>query len=63
MLFSLKRYPEALDNYSKAITLDQMNAQYYNNRGNMYNILEDYENALKDFNEAISLVNNRDIFY
>ena len=48
-------YKEAMDDYSKAIELNESNSVAYNNRGYTFIVMEDYENAIKDCEIAILL--------
>jgi tetratricopeptide (TPR) repeat protein len=49
---------KAVEYYSKAIKLQQNNAELYNNRGTAYYNMEEYVLATYDFNKAISLKND-----
>lgn len=46
---------EAIQEYSKAINKDPRNAAAYNNRGVVYDDLEQYERAIEDYDKAIEL--------
>lgn len=46
---------EAISDYSKAIELNPEFVEAYNNRGNSYSDLEQYDKALADYNKAIEL--------
>ena len=41
--------------YDQAINLDPEYAVAYNNRGNSYNALKQYEKAIEDYRQAIKL--------
>jgi tetratricopeptide (TPR) repeat protein len=51
----MKRYDEALPDFSKAIELDPQNARYYNQRAVTLHAMKRYDEALSDFNKAIEL--------
>jgi protein O-mannosyl-transferase len=59
---SQKRYKEALDNYTKAISL-MPTFQAYNNRGNTYNRLGRYKEAIADYTSAIGLEKRIPLLY
>lgn len=46
---------QAIQYISKAIDINSEDASYYNNRGSIYNEMEKYELAKKDFETAISI--------
>ncbi|HWB62753.1 MAG TPA: tetratricopeptide repeat protein, partial [Chitinophagales bacterium] len=46
---------KALADYNKAIELDPRNADFYNNRGNVWRKKKEYEKALADYDKAIEL--------
>ena len=48
-------YQHAIEEYTKAIKIDEKNPAYHNNRGWAYCDSKDYANAEKDFSEAIRL--------
>lgn len=48
-LLELERYRPAIDHYTQAISIDKKRLAAYFNRGITYMHLEEYENALKDF--------------
>ena len=54
----LKKYNNALQDYTKAIELDNSSAEVFSNRGDVYYILQDYDNAIEDYNKAIELDNS-----
>jgi tetratricopeptide (TPR) repeat protein len=49
------KYAEAVEAYTNAIKLFDLNEYAYYNRGNAYRKLKDYKNAIADFNKAIEL--------
>ena len=49
-----KKWKEAVD-YNKAIKLNPQDAKAYNNRGNAKARLKQYNEAIKDYNQAIEL--------
>ena len=49
------RYDEAIDEYTKAISLDPEQVLAYNNRGLAYSDLGQLERAIEDYDEAIRL--------
>ena len=53
--YGLKRYKEAIGDYTQAIQLDPAYAAAYNNRGNSYYELREYQLALHDFNQSLKL--------
>jgi tetratricopeptide (TPR) repeat protein len=53
---SLEKFKEAIDDYTKSLELNPLSANVYFNRGSIYyDILNDKEKALQDFEKAISL--------
>jgi len=61
---SLKRYQEALEDFTRAIemesdTLCQNKASSYNSRAITFKDMKDYNNAIKDYTRAISLDTSR----
>ena len=59
-----------IEYYSKAIELEKNYCDAYNNRGQVYSQLEDFEHALNDYNQAINCnpkffqaFNNRAVLY
>ena len=55
MLFRLKLYQQAIEDYSKAITIHPEYSYAYNDRGAAYLEIKKYAQALNDFNKAIEL--------
>lgn len=53
--FQKGRYNEAVELYSKAITLNNTESIYFSNRAQAYKKLGKIEEALKDAQEAIEL--------
>ncbi|MBW1726356.1 MAG: tetratricopeptide repeat protein [Deltaproteobacteria bacterium] len=51
----LKKYNQAIEDFSRAIKLDPNNAEYYYKRGVTYGNLNQHQKAIEDFNEAIRL--------
>lgn len=49
----LRMYNDAINDYSKALDLDNKNAFAYYNRGISYDKKGDYDNAIIDFTSAI----------
>jgi tetratricopeptide (TPR) repeat protein len=47
---------EALNDYSKSIEIDDKDTDAYFMRGNLYFRLEQYDNAIKDFNIVLGLL-------
>lgn len=45
----------AVNDYSSAIALENSDAQYYYNRGTAYMGMEDFDNALNDFNKSLEI--------
>lgn len=55
-LFKAKQYKQALENFNKAISIKNDNADYYRNRAYCYYEMKQIELGDKDFNEASVLV-------
>eukprot|EP00335_Anophryoides_haemophila_P000124 CAMPEP_0204821160 /NCGR_PEP_ID=MMETSP1018-20131115/4130_1 /ASSEMBLY_ACC=CAM_ASM_000518 /TAXON_ID=46462 /ORGANISM="Anophryoides haemophila, Strain AH6" /LENGTH=101 /DNA_ID=CAMNT_0051921483 /DNA_START=17 /DNA_END=322 /DNA_ORIENTATION=+ len=53
--FREKRFEEAVENYSQAISHAPNDHILYSNRSGSYASLEDFENALKDASKAIEI--------
>jgi tetratricopeptide (TPR) repeat protein len=53
--FAEGKYPEAVEAYTKAIALFDVNEYAYYNRGNAYRKLKDYKSAIADLTKAIQL--------
>jgi len=51
-------FNEAIDSFSKAISLQDNKADFYHNRGFAYRKIKDYEKAVEDYSKAINLDNN-----
>ena len=51
----IKEHEAALENYTKAIELDEKYADPYNGRGNVYEALKEYDKAKADFAKAKEL--------
>ena len=56
-LFRQGKIPEAIDEYSKAITINPTVSIYYSNRSLCYYKLKDYKNSCADSNLAFSIDN------
>jgi len=55
--YNEKNYDAAIENYTKAIELEEA-AIYYNNRGNAYYNKGNYDSAIEDYTKAIGLTKN-----
>jgi len=55
LYFNLKKFPEAMDNYNKAIALDSTVGEYFINRGAVWALTRQLDKALIDFNTGIRL--------
>ncbi|HJW28219.1 MAG TPA: tetratricopeptide repeat protein, partial [Saprospiraceae bacterium] len=55
LYFNLKKYPEAMENYNKAIAMDSTEGEFYVNRGAVYALTNQLDLALKDFNIGLRL--------
>jgi Tfp pilus assembly protein PilF len=53
--YNLKRYQDAVKDYSQAIRLNPEDAIAYNNRGNAYYEMMKYEPAESDYNDSIAI--------
>jgi len=53
--FSLGKYKDAINSFTKAIELDEKNEKCYSNRSWAYSKLNQFENALVDANKAICM--------
>ena len=69
-MFIKGRYDRAIEDYNKAIALDQNDAKAYYNRGVAYDGKGQYDGAIEDYNKAIALdpnladaYNNRGLAY
>jgi Flp pilus assembly protein TadD len=51
-------FDQAIEFYTKAISINQNNVTAYNNRGLVYYELKDYSEAISDYSKAISLKPN-----
>ena len=60
--FELKELTDAENNFTNAIKIEQ-NYKYYYNRGNVRIELNELDNALKDYNKAISLNDKKGDIY
>lgn len=52
---SLKKYDEAVSDFSQAISLQPKNAEFWNERGNTFYKFNQYQDSISDFSQAISL--------
>ncbi len=59
----IKRYYEAIADYSKAIALGDNDSNTFNNRGFAKHNLGDYYGAISDFNKAIEINPNNGLAY
>lgn len=59
----LKRYSEAIDNYTKALELNPYNASHYNSRGEVYFCLKEYDKAIVDIEQAIIIKPDNALYY
>ena len=50
-----KNYSDAIQFYSKSISLSNKNSWVYNNRGAAYNYLKEFHKAMEDLNKAIEI--------
>jgi tetratricopeptide (TPR) repeat protein len=57
-LYATKNYTEALDSFSKAISIDPTRSESHNEKGVVLYEMEHYEEALKCFTEAFHLNNS-----
>jgi protein O-mannosyl-transferase len=55
LYFNLKKYPEAMENYNKAIALDSTVGEYFINRGAVWALTNQLDKALADFNTGLRL--------
>ncbi|XP_072027280.1 small glutamine-rich tetratricopeptide repeat-containing protein beta-like [Amphiura filiformis] len=54
-LMKSERYREAVECYTKAVSLDSNNAVYYSNRAAAYSKLDDHTRAIQDCEKAVSI--------
>ena len=50
-----ERYSEAVESYTKSVSLDSTNAVYYSNRAAAYSKLDNHKRALEDCDKAIRI--------
>ena len=63
-LFQLRRYDEAIADFSKAIAVFPTDELVYGNRGMSYYYLGKYQDAIEDFNRALAIKpDNRRYYY
>jgi len=55
LYFNLKKYPEAMENYNKAIAMDSTEGEYFINRGAVWALTNQLDKALADFNTGLRL--------
>lgn len=55
----LLQYPEALQDFSRAVEIDQVNPQYYEDRAITHIKLREYESAARDLDMALGLDSKR----
>jgi len=55
LYFNLKKFPEAMDDYNKAISMDSTEGEYYINRGAVWALTNQLDKALADFNSGLRL--------
>ena len=48
-------FVQAMRDYTSAISLDKNNVDYYQSRGIVFRVLDEYDKALADFNKAIEM--------
>ncbi|WP_158554686.1 tetratricopeptide repeat protein [Methylovirgula sp. 4M-Z18] len=53
----------AVDDFTQAITLDPQSATAFNNRGDAYNMMEEYGQAIQDLTKSIELDRNYAVAY
>lgn len=58
--FANKKYSESVDYFSKFIIKNPDNPDGYAARGNSYFMLDDYDNAIKDYNKSEAIGNGSD---
>jgi tetratricopeptide (TPR) repeat protein len=55
LYFNLQKFPEAMENYNKAIEMDSTQGEYYVNRGAVFALTNQLERSLMDFNKGLQL--------
>jgi tetratricopeptide (TPR) repeat protein len=59
-----EEHPDAIADFTQAIKLNHNDAKAYNNRGNAYYELKDYQKAIADYSQALKLnPNEADAYY
>ena len=53
--YNLKRYQQAIEDFSQALRMKPQYAEALNNRGNAYYAMDQYEKAEADFNQSLQL--------
>jgi tetratricopeptide (TPR) repeat protein len=61
--FILGKNQLAIDDFTKAIQINSTCADYFNNRGSVYNKIGYYKLAIKDYDEAILFDSNDAAYY
>ena len=56
--YNLKRYQQAIEDFSQALRIKPQYAEALNNRGNAYYEMDQYEKAEADFNQSLQLKPN-----
>jgi len=51
----LKKYDNALDDFTKSLDINPDNAETLSSRGEVYRTTGKYENALSDLNKSLSI--------
>ncbi|MFG1415151.1 MAG: tetratricopeptide repeat protein [Thermoplasmataceae archaeon] len=54
--FNLRKYPEAIQNFTKAIKIVGTDPDYYHNRGLAYYSMKMLDNAIKDYMKAVEIL-------
>jgi len=63
-LFKQEKYKEAIEEYTKAISIDKDYSDAYYNRGIAYATIEEFDNAIKDFQIVLKYEpNNPEVYY
>ncbi|MBI9077247.1 MAG: tetratricopeptide repeat protein [Desulfatibacillum sp.] len=61
--WTLKRYNEAIEDFSQAIEMDTASAPTFINRGNVYADMNEMDKAIQDYTQAIDLDANNGLAY
>jgi len=54
-LYNLKKYPEAIEEYDKALVIDPNFKEAHNGKGNALFLLGRYEEAIKEYDKALAI--------